>query len=111
GNESACQNRQDVVGAVADQDLIRRNPQDWSGGVAKRVAERLGVLSESIARQRFADGIEDSWRRRVGILVGVELDVLAVARLLARNVAGHLQDIRANAGHKSLSFKFQVSSR
>ena len=56
------------------------------------VPTRVGVAPEPFAHRR-ADRLGDSWRRRIWVLVGVELDEPAALRLLARHVAGHPVDV------------------
>ena len=58
-----------------------------AGGLAEGVAERVRVLAEPVAGERGADRLEDARRRRVRVLVGVELDDVRVVELLAGDVA------------------------
>src|SRR5262249_51409949 len=68
-------------------------------------ADRVGVLAQPVTGERVAQRGEDARRRRIWVLVGVELDELAVARLLTGGVAGHRTDGGTAGGvHDRLSF-------
>ncbi len=59
GHEGPREDRQDVVGAVADQDRVGIDAQHAARGLAERVAERVGILAEPVAGERGADRLED----------------------------------------------------
>ena len=51
-------------------------------------ADRVGVIAQAVAGRRLVQYLEDARRGRVGVLVGVALNDLALERLLARGGAG-----------------------
>src|SRR5262249_53420608 len=53
----------------------------------------VGIKPQTIT-YRCGDGFGDARRGRVGILVRIQLDVGACARLLARHVTGHRAEMR-----------------
>ena len=85
---------QDLVAAVAGDDLSRRDAVQPGRRVAERVGGGVGVAAQPLRLER-ADGLHHPRAGRVGVLVGVELDdLLARGRLSARGVAGHSLDVR-----------------
>ena len=65
----------------------------------RRAAElgrhRVGIKPEPIV-DRFRERILDAWRRRVRVLIGIELDEPPFLRLFTRHVAFHSRDMGLN---------------
>src|SRR5439155_23257787 len=89
-----------VVGAVADQDALGIDAENFPGDGAKIVAEGLGILAELVAGEGFANRLEDSRRRRIRTLVRVKLDHVRPIDLLAGSIAGHAANGLAEADHR-----------
>src|SRR5437660_737621 len=72
---------------------VRVHAEDAAGSLAEGSADRVGVLAQAFAGQGGAERVEDARGRRIGVLVGVELDEDLALRLLAGRVAGHAADV------------------
>jgi len=72
---------QDLVRAVADEHLLGRHAGVGRDRLAQGEGVRIGIEAQTIRRR--GDRSQHLRRRRVGILVGVELDDAIPLRLLA----------------------------
>ena len=77
-----------VVAAVAAQNPIWFDAQKFCCAGAEGCGQRIGIFLQA-SLNGAADGALDGRRRGVRILVRVELDDTAFARLLAGDVAVH----------------------
>ena len=86
-----------LVGTVADQDVLATQAVRGGGAVAQHVRQRIGIEAQILAG-RGAQRLDHPRRRRIRVLVGVELDVAPILRLLAGHVARHRADDRPREG-------------
>ena len=77
--------REHLVAAVADKDVLRFEPVFFGDHGSQFGAVGVGVQPE-VARRVFAQRFFDCGRGRIGALVCVEFDVRLVARLFAGGV-------------------------
>ena len=75
---------QHLVGAVSKQDLLLPHPAALRQLPAKKPPVRVGIELQPPALG--VHRVQDRLRRRKGGLVGVELDILLILRLLARHI-------------------------
>ena len=109
-DERPRDDRQDVVAAVAAEDPVGlRRPAASAARRRKASASGSGYFC-SPRRSDLLDRPADGRRGRIGVLVGVELDELAVLRLFARHVAGHGFDFGSEVGH-GIGFGFRQVGR
>ena len=101
--EGGDRQAQQFVAAVGHHHVVARDAVHGGGGVAEVVRERRRVAAQA----RDVEGRECGGHgrgRRVGVLVGVELQGVGVLGLLAPGVALHLADVAAFVGHGSGQF-------
>src|SRR6185503_7085222 len=65
GDERAREDREDVVGTVADQNAVRIDAQHAPRGLTESVTERLRVLAEAVRRESGPNGVEHARAGRV----------------------------------------------
>ncbi len=99
-DERAHDDGEQLVGPVARHHLLRLDAVHPRRALAQRPAGGVGVEPEA-RPGRGAQGLDGPGRRRVGVLVGVQLDdALPGARLQARNVGGHRPDGLPHEGER-----------
>ncbi len=91
-------NRQDVVTAVTAQDPIWIDSQHIGGHHFERGGNRVGIDPQSLPG-RLLNRPHGGRRRRVGILVRVELDVFPRRRLFTGNVTIHRRNLGSSITH------------
>ena len=97
-DESARQNRQHVVASVSAHNPVGLHSVNGGGGFTERLACGVRITRQALVRDR-ADRVVRLLRRAIWILVGVELDGLALFRLLAGDVSPHRLNIWSNERH------------
>ena len=83
--------RQHFVGTVTDEDLLRLEAVVSGQRVDQRLALRVRVAAQPGVVEVF-QACRHRRRRRVGALVGIELDILLIPGLFARRVGIELAD-------------------
>jgi len=85
---------QNLVGAVAEEDVIGGKPEAGSDGLGNIRPRRVGVEPQPVIR-RGADRRQRQRRGAMRVLVGVELEERAAPRLLAGGIGLQLLHRRA----------------
>ncbi len=101
-DEAADQDRQNIVAAVAGQNPFRSRQPKCLGGRAAKRCRQSDRDNDSAAAGSMFDRLDHCRRRRVRVLVGVQLDELARRRLFAgsvRQASARVQGERAVIRH------------
>ena len=101
-DEGADEDREEIVAAVAGQDPVGFDSEDFGCFFAKPVGHRVGILGEGPPGEERRHGASHFRRGSVGIFVRVELDPLPSLRLLPRHVAGKGGDLGADEGRSAV---------
>ena len=97
-DESADEDREEIVAAVAAQDPVGVDAEDLGRLLAKPGGHWVGILGEGPPGEERRHRASHLWRRSVGVFIGVELDPLSPLRLLPRHVAGEGGDPGSDKG-------------
>ena len=97
-DEGADEDREEIVAAVAAEDPVGVDAEDFGRFFTEPVGDRVGILGEGPPGEERCDGASHFRRGSVGILVRVELDPLPSLRLLPRHVTGQGGDVGADEG-------------
>jgi hypothetical protein len=80
---------QELVTAIDAQDMVCRHAVDLGRGCSELVTDGVRIAAELIGLDG-GQGLEHLWGRRIGILIGVELDHVRLLGLEPRDVPGGL---------------------
>src|SRR5213080_4118245 len=94
-HETSYRHRQQLIGPVADDNILRFTSMEHGQLFAQRLSGWVWVQTQPRIGRRF-DGPKHASRWRIGILVRVQLDQPLDLRLLARNVRMQSADERTN---------------
>jgi hypothetical protein len=82
---------EDFVGTIARKNLARLDAVVSSDGLAQHGGLRVRIELQPVLG-RLLDRRDNPWRRRVRILVGIELDQVVELGLLTRHIWGEFVD-------------------
>ena len=88
----------EIVAAIAAQNPVAIHAQHLGRAISKSVCHRIGVTHQSTLGG-LLDRAEHVGRRRIGILVGIQLDELAHLRLLTGHIPVHGVNFRTKVAH------------
>jgi hypothetical protein len=87
------EHREKLIRAVAREDHAAGNGIDSRGAVHELVCTRRRIKPQPGTHNSLGNCTANAWRRRIRILIGIELDqALPRARLLAGQIWSHLFD-------------------
>jgi hypothetical protein len=90
---------ENFVRAVADEDIVRRNPVITGNRRFQQFGIRIGIQPQPVA-DLAANRFQHARAGAVGIFVGIQLDQIAELGLLTRHIRGEVfDDLAPEGGH------------